>query len=295
MIKLTILGTTGALPNASHLPSCFGVKYRGTYLFDACEGVQRQMMKYKISYGSIEFIFISHLHADHWLGLPGLIQSINLNGRKKELKIFGPKGIKELIEKLLSIKWLKPAFEIKVKEIKSGKFFENELFECRAFEVEHGCPALGAVFEEKEKIKFDEKKAKKLGIRGKLFREIEKKGKIKIGGKIIALEEIAKKVKGKKIVYSGDTQKCRSLTENAENADVLICDSSFVEKDKELAEEKMHCTAKDAGEMAKKAKVKKLILTHFSNRYADRKIILREAKEIFKNTELAEEGKEILL
>ncbi|MBI5037053.1 ribonuclease Z [Candidatus Micrarchaeota archaeon] len=294
MIRLVCLGSSAATPTPRSLPSHYAVKYGGVFLFDCAEGCQRQMMKYNVPYGSLEAVFLTHLHADHVLGLPGIVQTLNLAERNEALQVFGPEGTALFVETLFSIPSLRSGFPIKVKEIqqKKTKALSTKLFDVHAFPAEHGCRALGYVLEEKQKIKFHEAKAKGMGIRGRLFTEIQEKGKVEVEGKTIKLEEVTFEEKGKKIVFSGDTIACASTLRAAKDADVLVHDSSFSSEQKARAEETKHCTALEAAELAKKAGAKKLILTHFGNRYDQRKVLLEEAKSVFKESELAEEGRE---
>ncbi len=284
------------MPSPSRLPTCFAVKTGHTFLFDCGEGAQRQMMKYTISYAKVKAIFFSHLHADHILGIFGLVQSLNLAGRKDELLLFGPKGLKEVVGSVLSTRFLRPDFPIRFTEVSSAKkVYEDALVKVSSFKVRHNVDALGYVLEEQPIHKFYEEKAKGLGIRGRLFREIQEKGFVTVNGKKITLEEVTFLKEGKRLVYSGDTLPCSSTEKAAHEADVLIHESTFSETDVKQAKLKFHSTARQAAELAKKAKAKKLVLVHFSNRYSDLQVLLKEAQEVFPETELAEEGKELLI
>lgn len=274
------------------------MRYRDCVLFDCCEGAQKHMMKYKISYAKVKAILLSHLHADHFLGVLGLIQSFNMFQRKEALYVFGPKGTEEMFSKLLAVKQLRPNFEVVVKDVTGREkkpVFEHELFSVKAFAVKHNTLALGYVLEEPAKRRFDEAKAKNLGVRGKLFTIIQRHGKAVIAGRTIKYEDITYLSPGKKVVYSGDTIPCAAVAKASENADLLIHDACYLSKDEEMAREKWHSTAKQAAQSAKKAKVKKLLLTHVSNRYEDRTPLLEEAKSVFEDSLLAEEGLEILV
>lgn len=297
MIRVIVLGSAASMPSKRFVPSCFAVKYGAVYLFDACEGVQRQMMRYGASYAKLRAVFLSHLHADHFLGVLGLIQTMNMAGRKEELLVFGPKGTKRLFETILGEKHLAPAFKVTAKDVAGeGVVLEEKLFAVKAFAVEHGAPALGYVLEEFPHVNFDERKARSLGIKGCLFSEITERKRIIVGGKTVKLSDVTFEKPGKKIVYSGDTLACPAVAKQAKNADLLIHDSCFAEAELELAKEKMHSTAKQAAETAKKAGAKKLLLTHFSNRYEDdRTPLLQEAQKIFPNSVFAEEGMELLI
>ncbi len=295
MIRVVILGTSGAVPTKEHYTSCFAVKFGGTYAFDCCEGAQRQFMKYGLSYLKLPAVFLSHLHADHFLGLFGLIQTCNLQGRTEPLRVYGPRGLMAFLGPALALKELKPAFPIILEEVNDGSAYENELFTVTAFRVEHSAPAVGYALQEKPHRRFDMKKAEKAGVRGPLFTQLQEKGSIKIGRKTITLESVTYLAPGKRLVYSGDTVACKAVEKAAKGADLLIHDACFLDADKDAAAEKHHSTAKQAAQTAKKAKAKKLLLTHFSNRYDDRAPLLAEAKAVFAASELAHEGLEVFV
>ncbi len=298
MIRLVCLGSSASVPTARHVPSHFAVKYGGVYLFDCAEGCQRQMMKFGVPYGSLSAIFLTHLHADHVLGLPGLLQTLNMAGRKDALRVFGPPGVKAFCEKLFGIPSFRPDFQVDVAEVASDKkavCLENALFSVSSYPVQHSCAAVGYVLEENEKIKFNEDLARSKGIKGRLFTDIMTKKKLTINGAVIKLSDVTFKQAGKKLVFTGDTQACLATQKAAKGADVLVHDCSFVEADAEKARETMHATAFQAATLAKKADVKKLILTHIGNRYEPRDPVLKEAQSVFPASELAHEGKEWMI
>jgi len=295
MIKITFLGSTAALPSPRHHSSCFAATCGGVYLFDACEGVQRQMMKNGVSYAKVKAVFLSHLHADHFLGLPGLVQTMNLIGRTEPLLVFGPRGTRQFVEGIFSLRQLAAAFPVEARDCGKGECLATEFFTVSCFPVEHGCPALGFALEEPEKTRFYEDKARAVGVNGKMFTELLEKKKLKIGKKTVKLDDVSYVQKGKKLVYSGDTTPCKALAEAAKGADLLVHDSCFSQSEKEMAAEKKHSTATQAAELAAKAKAKRLVLTHFSNRYEDRRPLLEEARKTFREAVAAEEGLELVL
>ncbi|MCX6767521.1 MAG: ribonuclease Z [Candidatus Micrarchaeota archaeon] len=295
MIRVVVLGSSASAPSKDCFPSCFAVKYGPVLLFDCCEGAQKQMMRYKISYSRTKAIFLTHLHADHFLGVFGLVQTMNLSGRKEPLQIFGPRGTKKFFETIFSLRHLAPQFPVEARDVSTGKIFEEDLFEVRPFAVKHAGPSLGYVLEQKPYRRFDEEKARKAGIRGRLFTDIQEKGRVTAGGKTIEYDDVTYVQQGKKIVYTGDTLPCASIAGEAKDADLLVHDACFADEDKEMAAEKKHATSRQAAEAAKKAGAKKLLLTHFSNRYDDRKPLLEEARKIFPDSILAEEGLELLI
>lgn len=294
MMRLVVLGSGGSMPTADTLPAGFALKYGGLYLFDCPEATQVQLLKYGVGFG-IDAVFLSHLHADHFLGLFGLTQTMGLLGRREELKIFGPAGTKEFLSSILSIRHLKPAFPLAVKDVSSGVVFKHPLFTVRAFAVKHNCPAVGYVLEEPASWNFDERKARALGVQGKMFSELLRKKTVTIGGKAIKLESIATSKPGRKIVFTGDSLPCASILKNAAGATMLVHDSCFANEHAAEAKEKFHSTAAQAAETALKARCGGLLLSHISNRYSDRSVVLKEAREVFKGSMLAKEGLEVFI
>ncbi len=292
-IRIVFLGTAAAVPSPKRNSFGIALRFEGdVFLFDCGEASQRQLMKYKMSYSKVKAIFVSHLHPDHLLGIPGLVFTLELNGRKEPLYVFGPKGIARRMEELFG-GWGKSF--VKVEEIDENFSFKSEKFVVNAFPVEHYKNALGFVFEEKEKKNFDKKKCDELGIKGRMFGELEEKGEVKVGRKVIEIGEVTSRKKGRKIVFTGDTMACEEVVKAAKDADLLVHDSTFSFEMKQEADEKQHATAKEAAETAKKAGAKQLVLTHISNRYEDASVLEKEAKKVFENTRVAEDGMEVLL
>ncbi|VVB66120.1 Ribonuclease Z [Candidatus Gugararchaeum adminiculabundum] len=287
-MRIVVLGSGGAVPSPERNLSGISLHYEGdVYLFDCGEGTQRQMMKFGSSYAKVKAVFISHLHLDHWLGLIGMIETLRLNGRTEKLEIFGPRGIarSELLVRDF----------VTVTEIGDGFEYKGDGFKVRAFDVEHDKGGMGFVFQEDAKRKFDEAKAKGMGLKGKLFREIQEKGSVETEKGKVKLEDVSWLQDGLKIVYSGDTMPCKRLVDEAKGADLIIHEATFLEEMKEEAKEKKHSTAKQAAEIAKKAGAKRLLLTHISGRYKDSKEIEKEARKVFEETIVAKDGLEVLL
>ncbi|MDK2782404.1 MAG: ribonuclease [Archaeoglobi archaeon] len=233
------------------------------------------MMKAK-SGMKIDAIFITHLHGDHILGLPGLIQSMNFQERKEPLYIYTPLDTREEIEKLVTAGSFLPSFEIIIEELKPGDEVRREGYRIRAIRAVHVRNSLGFVLEEDmRKGKFNREKAEKvLGIPP---------------GEVVGPPR-----RGRKIVYTGDTRPHEELVREAMNADLLIHDSTFSEAEKDMAIETAHSTAMEAAEVALRAKVRRLILTHISSRYSSNPQILEEeARKIFPETIVAEDLMEV--
>ncbi|MEM4347271.1 MAG: ribonuclease Z [Candidatus Altiarchaeota archaeon] len=292
-MKIIFLGTSGAVPTKERNLSSIFLEYLGNYfLFDCGEGTQRQMLNAKINFMRINHIFISHLHADHFLGLGGLIQSMNFLDRKKELCLYGPKGFRKTMEHMLSMgTFILNSFSIKVHEISGGIVLEDDRYLISAIKNSHNINSLAYKFEEKPKRKFLKEKALKLGIpEGPLFSKLQKGKEVIISGRKISPDEVlSEPIQGRKVVYSGDTKFCKELIEFAKNADVLIHESTFSENEREKADDSGHSTAKDAATIAKEANVKKLFLTHISQRYVNPEILEKEAREIFHESYIAKD------
>ncbi len=299
-IKLTFLGTSGSVPQKDRNFASAVLNIRGkTILFDCPEGTQRQLMHSEHSMMKIEYIFISHLHADHFLGLFGWIATMTLNQRQEKLVIFSPKGGKEKILKIMK-EVIYPSFTIEFKELKKGIVLEEDLFEVKAFPLNHEIPCFGFVFQENDKKgEFNRKKAEALGIpAGPLYAKLVAGEKIKVGTKTFTQKDVmdySKGRKGRKIVYVSDTLPVKESIGNAKGANILIHEATFIEEQSERAKESMHSTAKQAAQIAKKAGVKKLILMHFSARKNEEETILKEAKKEFKETIAARDFDTILL
>jgi len=293
MLKLDFLGTGGAVPSVKRAMPAIALHWDKLFLWDCGEGTQREMMRRGVGYGSIEAIFITHLHLDHFLGVFGLIETIRMNTQREHLQVFAPRNLARVIEAMSPSFMRRPDF-IKFGEMREGELYRGKDYSISAFRVEHGGNAFGLVFQEDNKRKFNEAEAKGRGLKGPMFREIQKKGFVEVGGKKIKLDEVSWERKGIKVVYSGDTQPTESVVKEAEGADLLIHDATFGEGMGDEAEGRLHTTAAGAARIAKRAGVKKLVLTHISCRYADaEKELLSEARAIFKNTELAKDGMEI--
>lgn len=287
MLEITFLGTSGSTPTIERSMPAIAIKHEGNvYLFDCGEGTQRQIMKYRVGYGSLKAIFISHLHLDHFLGVYGIIETLHLTSPcPKEIHLFAPAGIPLINNR---------AF-LKLHEISSGELLNHDELSIRAFPVRHGRNAFGFVVTEKDKIKFNADKAHGLGMKGKMFNEIQKKGFITVNGKRIKLEDVSYVKPGLKVVYSGDCAPSKRLIEHAKNADLLIHDGMFGSEHKAEAFERSHSTVEDAAQIAKDAGVKQLVLTHISPRYPDTSALLESAKKIFNSVLIAHDGLRIFL
>lgn len=282
MLRVTFLGTSGSVPTKDRGMPSIAVQYEGgLFLWDAGEGTQRQMMKMGTGYGSVDAVFISHPHLDHYLGLFGLLETLTLSHTQKRLDVFG----------FEDFAWIEKKYKfVSFHKMKNGVLYDRPEYAISAFPVKHCKGSYGLVFQEKEKIKFYAEKARAAGLRGVLFKEIQKKGYVRIGERKVTLDEVTWIKKGRKIVYSGDTLPAEALAGAARDADLLIHEATFASDRAKEAKERFHTTMEDAAKIAKKAKVKSLALTHFSPRYAEVKEWEGRIRRIFPNTVFAYDG-----
>lgn len=281
MLRVTFLGTSASAPTVERGMPSIAIKYESELmLWDCGEGTQRQLMKYKVGYGSVGSIFITHPHLDHYLGMFGLLETLKLSSPSpKPIRIFLPRG--------LDAEGYPFA---KVEKIKAGEILRGRGFSVSAFAVKHCRGSHGFVFQEDEKIKFHEEKAHSLGLHGTLFREIQKKGKVQTEKGEILLEDVTWRMSGKKVVYTGDCTPADATIEAAKGADLLIHEATFDSSKKDEAAERLHSTAQAAAQIAKDAGVARLVLTHISPRYADTTALLAEARAVFPACDIAEDG-----
>ena len=305
MTKLSIvfLGSGSSIPTPERNHPGIFLDYEGDkFLWDCGEGTQRQMMIAGLKFMKIKRIFITHWHADHFAGLIGLIETFNLERRNEPLEVYGPEAPR-FIDAFSELSYWEFGFKIKSFDVNYegstvSKIFENDKYKILSVPVKHNVPAVAYCFQEKDRWNIDLKKLKKFGIKeGHILEELRANGKIRYNNKIVKLKDVADRTKGKKIVYSGDTAPCNGILKLSKNADLLIHDATFMDSMTNLEKKpylrKCHTSAKKAAEIAKKADVKKLILTHFSRRYKDGNIIRKEAQKVFKNTDVAKDFKKI--
>ena len=293
MINITFLGTSTAIPTAERNHSAIFLKYKNeNILIDCGEGTQRQFRKAKISISKITKILITHWHGDHIFGLPGLLESLQLSKYNKTLEIYGPKGTKKYVKELFKMFGHTNKIKMKVYEVK-GTFLKTKDFQISAIPLQHGCPTNGYMFEEHPKLRINKEKLKKLKISTKDRTKLSQltKGKdIKINGKTIKSKNMTYKQTSKKISFIFDTKKCANAEKLAKDSDLAIMDATFSNNEEKLSKQYKHMTSSQAAQIAKKAKVKKLILTHISQRYDNKSEILeKQAKKIFPNTKIAKD------
>ncbi len=297
-LRIIFLGTGGSWPTVKRNVSSIAVK-RGSeiILFDCGEGTQRQFQQSNLSYMQISKIFITHFHGDHFLGIPGLIQTMQLNDRDKPLHIYGPKGMVELTNQLLTLGYFRPSYRVIAHEVTDGEEIKFDGYSISALKVSHNIPALAYSVQEYQRAgKFNKSKALKMGIpEGPLFSKLQKGQTIVLpnGEKVTPDLILGPSRKGRKIVISGDTKPSNHIIGFSENADVLIHEATFDSRLQDIAREYGHTTAAQAAEIAKEAGVEKLFLVHISPRYLDYHVLEDEARSVFPHSYAPKDFQEI--
>ena len=296
-MKLVFLGTSAAQPTAKRGLSCICLEREGEILmFDAGESTQISYMKSGLGWNKKMKLFVTHLHGDHCVGILGLLQTMSMQNRTESLEIFGPKGIDEFLAANIKMLNFGLSFSILITIVNEGTIYENNKFLIHAAKANHSITAFSYLFEEKDKPgRFNVEKAKELGIpEGELWNKLQNGEDITNNEKIIKPEQVlGKKRLGKKIGISGDTMPTKELEEFFRECDYLVFDSTFLDEEKQKAQDTCHSTAKQAAELGKNANVKNLILTHFSARYKDEIGHKTEAEQIHNSVIIAKDLLEV--
>jgi ribonuclease Z len=291
MIEITFLGTSAMVPTKERNVTGIFIRYKNEgILFDCGEGTQRQMNIAGINRNSVTKVFVSHWHGDHVSGIVGLIQTMANKEKDLTIDIYGPKGTKEHVAHMLKMVIFDVLIEIRVHEVapkknEIAKVVETEDYVIECALLDHKIPCVGYSFIEKDRLNIDVKKQKKLGVKdGPHLRKLKDGRAIKYKGKEIKPEDMTYLVEGKKLTYVADTVACANCTKLAAGADLLISECVFHSDLQDKAEEYKHLTSKDAALIATHADAKKLVLTHFSQRYKTVDELGEEAKSIFPNS-----------
>lgn len=299
-MKIIFLGTSGSMPTPSRAASSVAIKRKGeVILFDCGEGTQRQMVAARLGFRRPTRIFISHLHGDHVLGLPGLLQTMALLRRERPLHLYGPQGILNFIKAFSYILGV-PGFPLEIYEIADeGVVFATSEYKVEAAMADHEGDCWSyALVEHPRPGRFHPERARMLGVpEGPLWKKLQHGGQVVIDdGRLVRPTDVVDPPRqGRKIVYSGDTRPTEALVGLAKGADVLIHEATFDDSLAGRAAEDGHSTASQAAEMAAEAGVGLLLLTHISSRYQDPSALLEQARGIFPNTRVAEDLMEVEL
>ncbi|GAB4205171.1 MAG: ribonuclease Z [Bacteroidia bacterium] len=300
--EITILGTSSAIPAFERFPTAQFIQINGSYiLIDAGEGTQMQLRKYQLPFARIDIILISHLHGDHIFGLPGLITSLSLLQRQKELIIVAPPTLKDILQTIFSYSEAKVNYPIQYIFTQTQYpelIYENDKFQITTIPLKHRVPTTGFVIQEQTRDrKIIKEKIKEYQIPVHQFQRLKKGMDAEdANGNIIVNELVTEPPPPpRKYTYLSDTAYMEKLPEIIFQSDVLYHETTFLKEHKNLAQITMHSTTEDAAKTAIYTNARKLVIGHFSSRYENLNLLLDETKSIFPNTELAIEGKKIKL
>jgi ribonuclease Z len=298
-LTVHLLGTSASRPTVERNVASLALHREGeTLMIDCGEGTQRQMMRYGISF-SLKDIFFTHMHADHLLGVIGLIRTMALQGRTDSLRLWGPKGTARFLKRVESLGFERATFPVEILELDDGQNIQRTGYAIRAFAVDHrGAMSIGfAIVEEERKGRFNPDKARALGIPegpqwGRLHRGISVT--LDDGRTVESSELVGPTRSGRTVVITGDTRPCAATIEASRGADLLIHEATFGDEEAERAIETGHSTAREAAQIACEAGVRRLVLTHFSARYSrDASELEQQARSVFPNTMIGKDGMEL--
>jgi ribonuclease Z len=286
------LGTASQVPTRERNHNGYFIRWDAEgFLLDPGEGTQRQMIFAGVSASQITKIFITHFHGDHCLGLAGILQRISLDKVAHQVEIYYPEYGRKYVENLRNSSVYYNVANILEKPFASaGVIFENNSLTIETRKLDHTVESWGYCFQEKDDVTMLPEKLKEFGIFGRNVAILKSEKKFNINGKTITLEDVSVFKKGQSVAFIMDTRVCKNAYELAKDVDILICESTYLSSETADAVRNGHLTAKQAAEIAKIAKVEKLVLTHFSQRYNSTKDFVREAKEIHENTVAVSDG-----
>ena len=294
MIRVTFLGTAASRPTVARNVSSIMLQREGEHwLLDCGEGTQRQMMRYQTGF-SLEGIFITHMHADHFLGVIGLLRTMALQGRTEPLPVYGPQGSEGLLRAAVFLGQGRLPFETPFQELAPGDRVRREEYDIEAIAVRHGVRAVGYRLVEHDRPgRFDVERARALGVpEGPLFGMLHRGETVEgVDGPVRPDDVVGPPRPGRTVVYTGDTRPAAEVEEAAAGAQLLIHDATFAEDEADRALETSHSTAAEAAGVALRAGVGRLVLTHISSRYSANPSPLEiEARAVFPETEVARDG-----
>jgi ribonuclease Z len=286
-LDIVFLGTSASAPTARRAPAAILIRRGGErLLFDCAEGNQRQLMRSQVGLPDLEEIFLSHFHADHYLGLPGLLKTFSLRQRELPLTIYGPPGLRELVASLKRVIG-KLSYAVELEELRPGDALERDGYRILAFPVHHGVSSLGyAIAEHERPGRFDVETADALGVPpGPERGALQRGDSVTLpDGRVLTPDTVLGEPRpGRRIVMPGDTAPVETVRVLSEGADVLVHEATFSEEERDRAAETLHSTARQAAEIARDAGVRLLALTHVSPRYFGKELA-EEACSVFSAT-----------
>jgi len=295
MLSITFLGTGAATPTVDRNVAGLAVQREGeTILFDCGEGTQRQMMRYGVGFSFTE-VFFTHFHADHMLGIIGLLRTMGLQDRTAPVTLYGPRHAQRILGAAMTLGIERNKFPVEIVEIRPGDRLRRDEYDIVVFETEHRADTVGFALAEHTRLgRFNPERARELGVpEGPLWGKLHKGETVTLddGRTVSPADLVGPPRAGRTVVYSGDTRPHRAVFEASKGADLLIHEATFGEEEAERAIETGHSTASEAARIALEAGVRRLVLTHISPRYTrDAPELLAEARAVFPETTIARDG-----
>ncbi len=283
-MRVTFLGTAGSWPTKERSASAIAVDLeKELVLLDCGEGTQRQFFQSSSSFMRVRRVFVSHFHGDHFLGLPGLIQSMCLNNRTEPLDVYGPPDAKEMVGRALGMGYFTLRFPVEIHPLQPGESVELDGYTVRTARAQHPVPALALRLDEAAKRgRFDAAKARELGIHGPDFRKLEAGESVRVGSQVVHPSDVIGESRpGRSIVFSGDTAPSDDVRRLAHRATLLIHEATVTAELEGQANEWGHSSARQTAALARDAEVRALFMTHFSSRYKELAPLEEEARTVF--------------
>ena len=297
MIRVVFLGTAASRPTVGRNVSAILMQRLGeTLLFDCGEGTQRQMMRYGTGF-ALHDIFFTHMHADHLLGLPGLLRTMGLQGREETMRLYCARGERTIVDATVHLGVERVPFPVEIRELEPGEAVERDGYDIVPFRTRHGRHSLGYALVEHDRLgRFDPDRARELGVpEGPLWGRLHRGETVEVDGRTVDPDAVVGPERpGRRVVYTGDTRPQETTVEHARDADLLIHEATFAEEEADRARETEHSTAREAASIARDAGARRLALTHISPRYGiDPTVLEQEARAVFPDAMVARDGMEI--
>jgi ribonuclease Z len=293
MIRVTFLGTAASRPTVGRNVSAVMLQREGeSFLFDCGEGTQRQMMRYGTGF-TVGDVFFTHLHADHFLGIIGLLRTMGLQGREEAMRLWSPAGGADILRDAVHLGNERVPFGVEITELAPGDAVARAGFDIVAYRSHHGRSLGYALVEHGRLGRFNPDRARELGVpEGPLFGRLHRGEDVEVDGVTIRASDLVGQPRpGRRVVFSGDTRPCSETVEAARGADLLVHDATFTHDEAARARETQHSTAREAADVARRAGARRLVITHISARYADDpRALEREARDVFPGTIVAHDG-----
>jgi ribonuclease Z len=285
--ELIALGTSSQVPTRERSHNAYLLRWDGSgFLFDPGEGAQRQLTLAGVAPCSIHYICITHFHGDHCLGLAGIVQRLSLDNCDHPVHIFFPEEGQVYIERLCSAAIYQLKIDLILNPIKQGGMtvlFQAEEYALKAHSLDHTVPTIGFRLQESDGVRFDSEKLKLSGVYGPMVGELERKGAIELGNRLVRLEDVTIPHRGSAFAFIMDTRPCPGAMILAKDADLVVMEATYVSEHKEMADQYRHSTARDAAMTVESAGAHRLAITHFSQRYSNPEQHLKDAREVFSN------------